>query len=357
MARRNNEEGRSSKRSKLHMVLLAVVACCVIALVIIKHIPSSPSVSINPNEIEGLRSVRRLKTCPNNKTPFTIEIQTDNFGGDISWSLSKLSPLGVETPFKNSNQEYGNNQKYERQICLRDGDYLFEVDDNYGDGICCAQGQGHAAVFQDGEELLRVRRFKDIASNVFRVGYDPLPEMTQRDKAWVDVHNEYRKQFHEDNGETYVPLRFDASLKKGANEYLDSIMDDCDAAIHAEDGATWGTNILSEKGFGKNNKLDDPEEVLHHWVDQQENRSWPKNSALTQVYWRGSHYLGCASAKKDGCEMHLCRYYPAGNCAMGNKSNSADNWKTPVLQNYSDCGGPKRCPDDGCYIVDDKESI
>lgn len=31
-----------------------------------------------------------------------------------------------------------------------------------------------------------------------------------------------------------LQLRFDASLKKGAKEYLDSIMDDCDAAIHAE---------------------------------------------------------------------------------------------------------------------------
>ncbi len=89
-------------------------------------------------------------------------------------------------------------------------------------------------------------------------------------------------------------------------------MDDCDAVVHAEgnisihpnqsfssvrirspharlfaaisiDGANWGTNILSEKGFGRNNKLDDPEEVLHHWVDQQKNRSFPQNSALTQV--------------------------------------------------------------------------
>ncbi len=74
-------------------------------------------------------------------------------------------------------------------------------------------------------------------------------------------------------------------------------------------------------------------------------------------YWRGSQYLGCASAKKDGCERHICHYYPAGNCAMGNESKTAENWKTPVLKDYSDCGGPKRCPDDGCYIDNDAESI
>ncbi len=211
MTSSNQEEFHDLHRSTWRSVALPIAAGLVVAFITIKSVPPSPSTSISSDHNEGLNSVRQLKICKNNKTPYTIEIQTDNFGGDISWSLSKMSPNGTETPLKNSNQAYGNNEKYKRQLCLSDGDYLFEVEDIYGDGMCCAFGQGYAAVFEKGKEVLRVKRFKDMASNVFRVGYNPLPEMTERDKVWEDVHNEYRKRFHEENGKKYVPVSVDES--------------------------------------------------------------------------------------------------------------------------------------------------
>lgn len=206
--------------------------------------------------------VNRRLSC----NPLTIEVFTDDYGSETSWHISQLS--GGETFFASNEETYTSNAKYEQQICVSDGSFLFEVEDGYGNGMCCSEGDGYFAVLDDGKEILRGGRFKDKSTHVIRVGYDPLPDMDENDKAWLKAHNDRRRVFHEDNEETFVPLQFSADLKNDAQRHLSHLMEECDGSIHAEQGIAEGANLFAEMGFNASNLLDQPEEVLYHWVGE-----------------------------------------------------------------------------------------
>lgn len=73
-------------------------------------------------------------------TEVTLTLVTDNYGSETSWSLS--GPSGVVA----SGSGYGNNQTTTETFCLPDGCYDFTINDSYGDGICCAYGNGSYAL-------------------------------------------------------------------------------------------------------------------------------------------------------------------------------------------------------------------
>ena len=73
-------------------------------------------------------------------TEVTLTLITDNYGSETSWTLS--GPSGVVA----SGSGYGNNQTITQTFCLADGCYDFTIDDSYGDGICCAYGNGSYAL-------------------------------------------------------------------------------------------------------------------------------------------------------------------------------------------------------------------
>ena len=101
-------------------------------------------------------------------------------------------------------------------------------------------------------------------------------------------------------------------LKALSIKVLDHALAHCDGdnRLHAQKGIEEGQNIFGEEGRGSGNELDPPDEVLMHWVDQQEDLDYPDNSAMTQVLWVGSNYVGCASGSRaypDNryCERHV----------------------------------------------------
>jgi hypothetical protein len=69
-----------------------------------------------------------------------LQITQDNYGADITWSLT--SPMGVELytggPYQNGNNE----DLIEVPFCLTNGCYTFTIEDVFGDGICCDSGEG-----------------------------------------------------------------------------------------------------------------------------------------------------------------------------------------------------------------------
>lgn len=231
--------------------------------------------------------------------------------------------------------------------------FLFTIEDGYGDGIT---GDGYYAIFdKKRNEILRGRSGPfDIKTHVIRVGYEPWHDMDGRCKNWLEAHNKRRLVFHHQNNKTYVPLMWSNALKDLAQEHVDHMLEDCDHKPHAEAGIQEGENVLGEKGVGRDNDLDPPEEVLKHWVDQKKGKRYPENISLTQVYWRASKYVGCASGSlaypnNQYCERHVCMYATAGNCAMESyHARKRNNWKIPALEEYSSCG--YICPPDGCYF-------
>jgi hypothetical protein len=77
--------------------------------------------------------------CGNNEVALRVEIATDTYGGETSWTLSDLS--GTVVLQGGQGGVYGNNTLYTDSICVPDdGCFFFEIYDAYGDGIFAPNG-------------------------------------------------------------------------------------------------------------------------------------------------------------------------------------------------------------------------
>lgn len=79
-------------------------------------------------------------------TEATINLTTDNYASETSWQLTDPNN-GVVV----SGSNLSNNTDYEENLCLADGDYTFQIDDTYGDGICCEYGTGSYSISVAGQ--------------------------------------------------------------------------------------------------------------------------------------------------------------------------------------------------------------
>ena len=78
-----------------------------------------------------------------------VSILTDNYPGETTWTLTDLDGAVVASggPYNDANT------LYEVSICVGDGCYAFTINDSFGDGICCAFGEGSYTVSSDGAVL------------------------------------------------------------------------------------------------------------------------------------------------------------------------------------------------------------
>lgn len=78
--------------------------------------------------------------CPTNDV--ILELVLDQYGQETFWELYKGNEL-IEAGGPYTQGAAGVTQpKKEFSFCLEDGDYVFRFYDLYGDGICCAAGNG-----------------------------------------------------------------------------------------------------------------------------------------------------------------------------------------------------------------------
>jgi subtilisin family serine protease len=67
----------------------------------------------------------------------SFNLLTDNYGSETTWSLTDANGTQLY-----SGSGYNNNQTYNFNWTLADGNYTFTINDSYGDGMCCSYGQG-----------------------------------------------------------------------------------------------------------------------------------------------------------------------------------------------------------------------
>jgi len=71
----------------------------------------------------------------------SIDILTDNYPGETSWLLENTCTNEVTDEITRG--EYTEQETlYTEQYCVDHAAYKFEINDSYGDGICCAHGSG-----------------------------------------------------------------------------------------------------------------------------------------------------------------------------------------------------------------------
>ena len=90
--------------------------------------------------------------CTDTQSEVVVEILTDNYPGEITWTLTGTEGLLL------SGGPYGSTgTSYADTVCIDNADAYpclqFVINDSYGDGICCGYGQGSYTIYLDGESV------------------------------------------------------------------------------------------------------------------------------------------------------------------------------------------------------------
>jgi len=102
--------------------------------------------------------------CQDN--PTVVTIRTDNYPGETTWLLKNESGATVASggPYASRNTSYT------KEVCLPDGCYTFDISDSYGDGICCAYGNGAYSVNINGTDVVSGGKFTNSDNKNFCAG-------------------------------------------------------------------------------------------------------------------------------------------------------------------------------------------
>jgi len=89
--------------------------------------------------------------CAPNEMRIAVHLTTDRYPEETSWTISTCG--GVELSSGGSYKF--KNTKYTDSICVPDNvAYRFQINDSYGDGICCSYGSGNYQISIDGAEVV-----------------------------------------------------------------------------------------------------------------------------------------------------------------------------------------------------------
>mmetsp|Transcript_44278 Transcript_44278/g.79432 ORF Transcript_44278/g.79432 Transcript_44278/m.79432 type:complete len:418 (-) Transcript_44278:222-1475(-) len=315
------------------------------------------------------------KDCSRNEQYFKLDLQTDDYGFENSWTLkkrqdNKWAQIQSGPP---DGKNYSGNNRFIGGFCLSAGNYKFTILDLFKDGMCCSSGDGKYAGYVDGTKRFsspngeskweqRVHNFSISTSNnpppptkkptrkpnPSVLPFNPKISTTKRETEWLESHNTRRKSWHKRHGETYVPLKWSNALKNESKKFAEKLLRDSCGGLYHDPDNIHGENLASNGGSGSLTT----DSIVTRWVEDEADDGYPGNGHLTQVLWRATKYVGCAEAsrsKNNGgmCQAQVCRYSRPGNCNMSKyKTGKKDWWKKPMLMADSPCG--PACPPDGC---------
>ena len=103
--------------------------------------------------------------CSSNGVIFSLT--TDKYGDETTWSITDSNNAE-----QTSGGGYSSYSDYSENICLADGEYTFTIDDTFGDGICCTQGNGSYDLSLAGTSLVSGGTFAYTESKTFTLGND-----------------------------------------------------------------------------------------------------------------------------------------------------------------------------------------
>jgi hypothetical protein len=181
---------------------------------------------------------------------------------------------------------------------------------------------------------------------------NPSPSLSEIEKKWLNEHNDRRTKYYSQNGLGPKNLKWSSTLKVSAQRYANKLIDlggnDRCVIQHGFQGDDFGgENLHTNWGTSVSTVSASPDDVLTTWFDEEINLPYGQNGHATQVVFRSTRYVGCATAQKNldnggKCFINVCRYISPGNCNM-----SRNNWKQKVLDDDASC--PPLCPDEGCF--------
>ncbi|TNF29546.1 MAG: T9SS type A sorting domain-containing protein, partial [Bacteroidetes bacterium] len=113
-------------------------------------------------------ATKEFLPAKNSGTTVNITIVPDNYGSETTWRVKDPNGNVIE-----SGGPYSNNNNTPINVTLENlanGCHTFEIDDSYGDGICCAYGQGSFTISSGGTTLYNGGEFGSSDERIFNVG-------------------------------------------------------------------------------------------------------------------------------------------------------------------------------------------
>ena len=181
------------------------------------------------------------------KVKLTIEVVTDKFGSDVGWSISGYHTKKLID--KVVTGTYGIFDNDQVDLCVLPGLYNFTLTDDYGDGVCCMQGDGHVKVFFNYREVMYLSSYGKVVSEILNVGFDPSPSMSARDYLYLDAHNRRRFAWFSQNFVSDVPLVWSPRIAEESRVWAEKLLVNCSGAgIQHEHGVDEGENLAKNTG-------------------------------------------------------------------------------------------------------------
>ncbi|KAL9184357.1 hypothetical protein ACHAXT_002443 [Thalassiosira profunda] len=262
-----------NKKRRLVIVLGLIVLLVAIAVAVgvaLQQTSGNDASSLEQNEVQsdtlGTPTARPSPTDapingPEIVSTLTIELQTDEYGEETSWSLYSIdvaTGMPIALVASVGEDTYEPFEQDSKEVKLAPGKYRFILKDKYGDGFCCNNGrEGWYTVSLDGRELIRGAYYMRQVRYDIIVGYDWSATMSERDGEWLEAHNSRRKTWHERYGETYIPLMWSQELANDAQSWANDLLNDCEIpGISHESDVEEGENLAKNKatapgGMGK----------------------------------------------------------------------------------------------------------
>lgn len=169
---------------------------------------------------------------------------------------------------------------------------------------------------------------------------------------WLEKHNSRRTQFYAQRDKGPLDLKWAPSLASSAQAYANKLIgaSGCQIAHNYQGDSYGGENLAANWGSGRFAKSRTIEEVMRAWYDDEINLpSLGQKGHATQVVFRSSRYVGCASAEKNmedrsgyKCFIQVCRYVAAGNCF-----ENPSRWEDSVMSDTM----ATRCNGDQCLSL------
>ena len=135
-------------------------------------------IGLTNNDRDAIIQVSDVENAPEEEREaceeYTVEVKTDRYPGDTSWSIAETQGLGRGFGFS---PEYDQNEHvYTTRVCLPyNAEYKFTIHDNYGDGICCQQGNGYYKIKHKNQVVLQGGESFKTETKTFSVGANPNP--------------------------------------------------------------------------------------------------------------------------------------------------------------------------------------
>jgi uncharacterized protein YkwD len=158
----------------------------------------------------------------------------------------------------------------------------------------------------------------DGGENAGKGGTAPVTTSGADAQIYLDAHNAVRAAVqkpttYSGSWSAVPPLARSDEIASSAQQWANHLRDSMGCGLMHADGSGYGENLAAGTNIGA-------ERAVDMWSSESDTYTYSPKYAFeantghyTQIVWRETSELGCASAKCSGSSVVVCRYSPPGN--------------------------------------------